>query len=79
MIESTSPTTSLQLVSAGLGIGIVPDVALLHHSTMQMGSVRQLPVAPEPHSSAVALIYRAGAFNPRVDLLKAALKFHTAY
>ena len=79
VIESTSPTTSLQLVSAGLGIGIVPDVALLHHSTMQMGSVRQLPVAPEPHSSAVALIYRAGAFNPRVDLLKAALKFHTAY
>lgn len=74
VIESTSPTTSLQFVSAGLGIGIVPDVALLHHSALQTGPVRQLRVMPEPHSSAVALICRAGAVNPRVALLKAALE-----
>ncbi|HLU01711.1 MAG TPA: LysR family transcriptional regulator [Advenella sp.] len=74
VIESTSPTTSLQFVATGLGIGIVPDVTLLHHGTLQTGSVKRLRVAPAPHSSVVALICRAGARNPRVALLKEALE-----
>lgn len=73
VIESTSPTTSLQFVAAGLGIGIVPDVTLLHHSTLKTGSVKQLRVVPEPRSSVVALIFRDGPANPRVALLKDAL------
>lgn len=73
VIESTSPTTSVQFVAAGLGIGIVPDVALLHHSAVQAESVRQVRVMPEPPSSVVALILRQGPLNPRVALLKEAL------
>jgi len=72
-VESTSPTTSVQLVAAGLGIGIVPDVALLHHGALLAGSVRQIRVTPAPPSSVVALICRQGPFNPRVALLKEAL------
>ncbi|MGB6105511.1 MAG: LysR family transcriptional regulator [Pusillimonas sp.] len=73
VIESTSPTTSLQFVTAGLGIGVVPDVALLHHSVLKADSVKQVRVVPEPHSSVVALIFREGPFNARVALLKEAL------
>lgn len=73
VIESTSPVTSLQFVAAGMGIGIVPDIALLHHSALQAGSVMQIPVMPEPHSSAVALIFRTRPLNPRIALLKDAL------
>lgn len=77
VIESTSPTTSLQFVAAGLGIGIVPDVTLIHHRALATGSVRQLHVEPEPHSSVVALIFRDGPINPRVALLKEALALDT--
>jgi len=74
VIESTSPTTSVQFVGAGLGIGIVPDVALLHHSALRAGSVKQIRVVPEPPASVVALIVRKGPANPRVALLKEALE-----
>ncbi|KAB0624174.1 LysR family transcriptional regulator [Castellaniella defragrans] len=73
IIEATSPTTSIQLVAAGLGIGIVPDVALLRHGIVPAGTVRQIRVAPAPPASAVALIFRSGPVNPRVVLLQAAL------
>lgn len=73
VIESTSPTTCIQFVAAGLGIGIIPDVSLLHHSALQADSVRQIPVVPEPHPSAVALIFREGPLNSRIALLKEAL------
>ncbi|ETF02057.1 LysR family transcriptional regulator [Advenella kashmirensis W13003] len=73
IIESTSPTTSVQFVAAGLGVGIVPDLALLQHTHVQAGVIRPVRVVPEPPSSVVALIYREGAINPRVDLLKRAL------
>lgn len=74
LIESTSPTTSLQFVAAGLGVGIVPDVALLHHSALQADLVKQIRAVPEPPSSVVALIFRDGPFNSRVALLKEALE-----
>jgi len=74
VVESTSPTTSVQLVAAGLGLGIVPDVALLHHGTLLADAVRQIRVAPAPPSSTVALIFRQGPSNPRVELLKEALE-----
>jgi DNA-binding transcriptional LysR family regulator len=73
-IESTSPTTSIQLVAAGLGIGIVPDVALLRNGIVPADSVGQIRVVPEPPSSAVALIFRSGPVNPRVALLQKALE-----
>jgi len=74
VIESTSPTTSVQFVGAGLGIGIVPDVALLHHSALRAGTVKQIRVTPEPPASVVALIVRKGPGNSRVALLKKALE-----
>lgn len=74
VIESTSPTTSVQFVAAGLGVGIVPDMALLRRSGLQAGQVKQIRVQPEPPSSVVALIYREGALNPRVALLQEALR-----
>lgn len=73
VIEATSPTTSVQLVAAGLGMGIVPDVALLRQGAWQAGSVVPVKVIPAPPSRAVALIYRKGPANPQVALLKQAL------
>jgi LysR family transcriptional regulator of abg operon len=73
VIESTSPTTSVQFIAAGLGIGIVPDMNLLRRSPLMVDSVRQIHVQPEPPSSAVALIFRKGAIHPRVALLQEAL------
>jgi len=73
VVEATSPITSVQFVAAGLGIGIIPDVALLHHSALRAGLVKQLRAVPEPPTSVVALIFRKGPLNPRVGLLKEAL------
>ncbi len=73
LIESTSPTTTLQLVAAGLGIGMVPDVFLFHHRVQQEEAVRRIPVVPEPYSSVVALVVRQGPLSDRLALLKEAL------
>ncbi len=73
VIEATSPTTSMQFVASGLGIGIVPNVTLIQHSSMQANPVKQIRVLPEPPPSVVALIVREGSFNPRVALLKEVL------
>lgn len=73
VIEATSPTTSVQLIAAGLGIGMVPDVAMLRHGARQPRSVVPLKASPAPLSRAVALIYRRGPVDPRVALLKEAL------
>lgn len=73
VIEATSPTTSVQFVAAGLGIGIVPDMALLRRSAPQAGLVKQIRVQPEPPSSVVALIFRKGAVPPRIAMLQEAL------
>lgn len=72
-IESTNPTTGIQFIAAGLGIGIVPDMTLLRRSPLLAGSVKQIRVTPEPPSSVVALIHREGAEHPRVALLRDAL------
>ncbi|EHK66515.1 LysR family transcriptional regulator [Achromobacter arsenitoxydans SY8] len=73
VVESTNPTTGIQFIAAGLGIGIVPDMTLLRRSPLLAGSVKQIRVHPEPPSSVVALIFREGAANPRVALLQEAL------
>jgi LysR family transcriptional regulator of abg operon len=73
VVESTSPTTSVQFVAADLGIGIVPDIALIRRSVPPGDSVKQIRVQPEPPSSVVALIFREGASNPRVAQLRDAL------
>jgi DNA-binding transcriptional LysR family regulator len=73
VVESTSPTTSVQFVAADLGIGIVPDIALIRRTVLPGGSVKQIRVQPEPPSSVVALIFREGASNPRVAQLRGVL------
>ncbi len=74
IIESTNPNTGVQFVANGTGVGIVPNVTLLQHSSMQLNPVRQIRVVPEPPTSVVALIVRDGPFNPRVAWLKEALE-----
>jgi DNA-binding transcriptional LysR family regulator len=73
VVESTSPTTGVQFVASGLGIGIVPDMALIRDTVAPAGAVKQIRAHPEPPSSVVALITRKGPSNPRVDLLREAL------
>lgn len=72
VIESTSPTTRVQLVADGLGVGIVPEATPLHRQS-QTGRIKRIRAFPEPPSSVVALIFRKGPVNPRVALLKDAL------
>lgn len=71
LIESTSPVTNLRLVAAGAGLSVVPAASLSHGWT-SAGVVR-LRVLPDLAAGPVALISRAGAANPRVDLLRDAL------
>ncbi|MFZ4478863.1 MAG: LysR family transcriptional regulator [Rhodoferax sp.] len=70
-IESTSPTTNLQLVAAGLGVGVVPLQTLL--ASEAKGLVKPIRVMPGLTSVPVALITREGIDNHRVKLLREAL------
>ncbi len=74
VVESTNPTTGVQFVASGLGIGIVPDMALIRRNVVPAGMVRQIRVQPEPPSSVVALITRKGPTNARVAHLREALE-----
>lgn len=70
MIESTSPVTNIELVAAGAGLSIAPDITLQRHGGNQ---VRRVKVSPAIPSGPVALIYRAAVVNPRVAIFREAL------
>lgn len=72
LVESTSPVTNLRLVAAGVGLSATP--ADLARQAQASGQVKLLRVSPKMQSGPVALIYRAGVDNPRVDMLRAILK-----
>lgn len=72
IIESASPVTNVELVASGVGLGIAPDVTVIAHAK-NLNLVDVVRVKPEVPSGPVALIYRAGFRNPRVDLFREAL------
>lgn len=72
LIESSSPVTSVRLVAAGLGLGIVPRTIL--DSGPEARSVETLPARPPLAQAPVALIYRRAPRDERIELLRAALE-----
>ena len=70
VVEANNPTTSIQLVVAGIGLGFA------HGETLQ-----NVPPAPSPPSAyrpplasaQVALVYRAKRMNEKIQALRAAL------
>jgi LysR family transcriptional regulator, regulator of abg operon len=73
VVESTSPVTNLQLVAAGTGLGMVPQQTA--NQAIASGLVRAVAVKPPPEPGPVALIHRGDVQNPRVALLREALRY----
>lgn len=71
VIESTGPVTNVQLVAAGLGLSAVPGATL--RAGYGAGRVQRVRVQPRIPPNPVALIYRAGPDNPRLQMLRVAL------
>ncbi|ULY92274.1 LysR family transcriptional regulator substrate-binding protein [Bordetella pertussis] len=69
VVEANNPTTSIQLVVAGIGLGFA------HGETLQNvpRHRRPHPHLALPASAQVALIYRAKRVNEKVQALRAAL------
>ena len=72
VIESMSPVTNVELVAAGAGLGIAPDITVIAHARRQ-NRVDRVNVGPAVPPGPVALIHRAGIDNPRIDWLREAL------
>ncbi len=70
-IESNNPFTNIHLVASGHGVAFVPHVTL---SGMQAEIVKVLSISIKIASRPVALVYRAGAMNAQVDLLRKGLE-----
>ena len=72
VVESTSPVTNVELVARGIGIGVGPaasaDAALAQRRIVQLKVTPGIPPGP------VALMWRAGPHNPRLDALRTALE-----
>ncbi len=71
VIESTSPVTNLRLVAAGVGLSAMP--ADLAQQAQAAGQVKLVRMAPPMQPGPVALIYREGVDNCRVDMLREVL------
>ncbi len=72
-IESVSPLTNVMLVASGLGLSAVPASAL--EQVERARAVRRVRLAPPIPTVPVALVTRrTGASNPRVVLLREALR-----
>ncbi len=72
-IESVSPLTNVALVASGLGLSAVPASTL--DQAGRARRVRKLRLAPPIPAVPVALVTRGtGASNPRVALLREALR-----
>ena len=76
VVESTSPYTNLQLVSAGIGLSAVPAEAL--QSMPSAKNVRRVNVVPAIRANTVALIVRKGPADPRLAGLRWALGLQAA-
>lgn len=72
IIESTGPSTNICLVAAGLGLSAVPQT--LMREALAVGRVACVRVRPGIQPGPVALISRAAPNDPRVDMLRDALR-----
>lgn len=72
VIESTSPVTNIELVARGVGISAAPATAAA--AALAARRVVRLAVTPAIPYGPVALIWRGGQRNPRLELLRAALQ-----
>ena len=72
VVESTSPVTNVQLVAAGIGLSAAPAATVRHE--LAIGRIKRVRAAPAIAPGPVALICRAGVANPRVALLREALR-----
>lgn len=72
IVESTSPSTNIRLVEAGLGLSVVPQT--LMREALSAGRVARVRIGSGIHPGPVALIWRDVPDNPRVDMLRDALQ-----
>jgi Transcriptional regulator len=70
VVEANNPTTSIHLVSAGIGLGFAPRETL---ESVSPDIVARIRVSPSPAGAPVALIYRAKRVNERIRAVRAAL------
>ena len=70
VLEANNPTTSMQFVAAGIGLGFAPMETL---KVAAGGRVVPVRVSPAIADAPVALIHQARKPNPRVTLLREAL------
>lgn len=73
IVESVSPITNLRLAAAGVGLAVAPDISLAS-SEQAAHRVVRLKVEPPVPPGPVALIYRTDADNPRVAVVREALR-----
>jgi DNA-binding transcriptional LysR family regulator len=71
VIESTSPVTNIELVAQGVGLSVAPSTAV--NVAKAEGRVARLSVAPAIAPGPVALMWRSGPRNARVEALREAL------
>jgi LysR family transcriptional regulator, regulator of abg operon len=72
VVESTSPVTNIELVAQGVGIGVAPEASV--RTALAQKRLVTLPVRPAIPAGPVSLIWRHGPEDPRLDLLRAALR-----
>jgi LysR family transcriptional regulator of abg operon len=68
IVESSSPVTNVRLVAAGIGWSVAPASTV--KAALAMGTVARINVYPAIPPGPVALIWRGGADNPRLELLR---------
>lgn len=77
VVEANNPTTSIQLVSSGIGLGFAHMETL---KSVPPQTITRIRVSPSPASTPVALIYRAKSANEKIQALRTALgeSFHAS-
>ena len=64
--------TNIELVAQGLGLGVVPSTAV--EAALVQRRVSRLSVTPAMATNPVALMWRAGPRDLRVEMLRACLQ-----
>jgi DNA-binding transcriptional LysR family regulator len=72
VVDSSSPMTNIELVAQGLGLGVVPSTAV--EAALVQRRVSRLSVTPAMATNPVALMWRAGPRDLRVEMLRACLQ-----
>lgn len=68
IVESSNPITNLQLVSSGIGLGVIPKQTL--QAAEGQGLIAPVPVSPALSPIPVAMVTRTNQQNHRTGLLR---------